>query len=62
MRPQTPDKKSREDDTRPGPLPEQAVEVSAENLFGDAKEIVIVYQGERYRLRRTRRGGLVLTK
>ena len=36
--------------------------VSAEHLFGGAKEIVIRHQGDNYRLRITRNDKLILTK
>lgn len=36
--------------------------VPAITLFGDRKEIVIEHDGERYRLRITRRGKLILQK
>ncbi len=34
----------------------------SEDLFASKKEIVIVHNGERYRLRLTRRGKLILQK
>jgi hemin uptake protein HemP len=34
----------------------------AEQLFAGAREIVIRHEGERYRLRRTSKGKLILTK
>ncbi|MBL8865336.1 MAG: hemin uptake protein HemP [Gemmataceae bacterium] len=36
--------------------------VDARNLFGSNREIVIEHDGERYRLRITRRGKLILQK
>jgi hemin uptake protein HemP len=36
--------------------------VSAHDLFGDDREICIVHEGERYVLRITRRGKLILQK
>jgi hemin uptake protein HemP len=36
--------------------------VRAGELFGDRREIVIEHDGERYRLRITRRGKLILQK
>lgn len=36
--------------------------VQAKSLFGDSREIVIEHDGERYRLRITRRGKLILQK
>ena len=57
-----PDDDHREDDVSSDSSPSQVAEVVVETLFGEAKEIVLIYQGERYHLRRTRRGRLVLTK
>ena len=39
-----------------------AVVVQAKLLFGERREIVIEYEGERYKLRITRRGKLILQK
>ena len=39
-----------------------AVVVQAKQLFGERREIVIEYEGERYKLRITRRGKLILQK
>jgi len=36
--------------------------IRAETLFGESREIWIEYHGERYRLRITRRGKLILQK
>ncbi len=36
--------------------------VQAKQLFGERREIVIEYEGERYKLRITRRGKLILQK
>lgn len=36
--------------------------VTSEQLFGPAREVRIEHQGERYRLRLTRLGKLILTK
>lgn len=36
--------------------------VQAKQLFGDSREIVIEHDGERYKLRITRRGKLILQK
>lgn len=44
------------DDGKPTPV------IPAEQLFGQAREIWIDYLGERYRLRITRRGKLILQK
>ncbi len=38
------------------------VVLRSEDLFASKKEIVIVHNGERYRLRLTRRGKLILQK
>ncbi len=38
------------------------VVVQAKQLFGERREIVIEYEGERYKLRITRRGKLILQK
>ncbi len=39
-----------------------AIVVQAKQLFGEHREIVIEYEGERYKLRITRRGKLILQK
>ena len=36
--------------------------VDTRKLFGDSREICIEHQGERYRLRITRKGRLILSK
>jgi len=36
--------------------------VRSEELFGEAAEVVIIHEGMRYRLLRTRRGKLILNK
>jgi hemin uptake protein HemP len=36
--------------------------ISSDSLFDKRDEVVIVHQGEQYRLRRTRNGKLILTK
>lgn len=36
--------------------------VHSEDLFGGAREVVIVHGGERYRMRITRSGKLILNK
>ncbi len=36
--------------------------VQAKELFGECREIVIEHEGERYKLRITRRGKLILQK
>jgi hemin uptake protein HemP len=38
------------------------VVIPAEQIFGDRREVWIEYHGERYRLRITRRGKLILQK
>jgi hemin uptake protein HemP len=38
------------------------VEVEVANLMGTEREIVLVHRGERYRLRVTANGKLILTK
>ena len=52
----------REPERRPEPenRPEKVVQTG--ELFGDRREIVIEHDGERYRLRITRRGKLILQK
>jgi hemin uptake protein HemP len=45
-------------DDKPPPPPA----IPAEHLFGEKKEVWIEYRGERYRLRITRRGKLILQK
>lgn len=37
-------------------------EINAEQLFAGEKEIIIRHDGERYRLSRTSKGKLILTK
>jgi hemin uptake protein HemP len=41
---------------------EPQIVVSSKELFGENREIVIEHDGERYRLRITRRGKLILQK
>ena len=48
------------DDDRPAAA--DAKVVCTQELFGDGKEIVIDHDGERYKLRITRRGKLILQK
>ena len=43
------------------PVPDELI-VRSEDLFSARTEIVIVHNGERYRLRLTRRGKLILQK
>ena len=45
----------------PAPDDEERV-IPAEELFGDRREVWIEHNGERYRLRITRRGKLILQK
>ena len=40
----------------------QPLSVDAATLFGGSREIIIVHNGERYRLRVTQNGKLILTK
>ena len=42
--------------------PAQPKQLSSEFLFGNAREILIQHKGEVYRLRKTSRGKLILTK
>lgn len=55
---------SAEEDDRPddAPLPDPEKVVRAEDLFGDTRELWIEHNGERYRLRITRRNKLILQK
>lgn len=47
----------------PGTAPSRRPRViPAEQLFGDSQEIRIVFEGQEYRLRKTRNGKLILTK
>jgi hemin uptake protein HemP len=50
------------DDTDAPPTGEPAVVIPAEQIFGDRREVWIEHNGERYRLRITRRGKLILQK
>jgi hemin uptake protein HemP len=51
------------DDTQAVPQPgEVAVVIPAEQIFGERREVWIEHNGERYRLRITRRGKLILQK
>ena len=50
------------DEPRPEPPAEREVVIPAERLFGDRREVCIEHNGERYRLRITRRGKLILQK
>ena len=42
--------------------PAQPKQLSSEFLFGNTREILIQHRGEVYRLRKTSRGKLILTK
>ncbi|MFK8017960.1 MAG: hemin uptake protein HemP [Gammaproteobacteria bacterium] len=44
---------------RPAPTPST---IDASALLGNANEVIIEYRGQRYRLRATRQGKLILTK
>jgi len=48
--------------TTPPGGPEAEIILRSEELFAAKTEIVIVHNGERYRLRLTRRGKLILQK
>ena len=51
------------DDTDAVPSPgEPTVVIPAEQIFGERREVWIEHNGERYRLRITRRGKLILQK
>jgi hemin uptake protein HemP len=54
-----PDTKSQ--DSSEKPRPDDTV-LQASHLFGDRREVWIEHNGERYRLRITRRGKLILQK
>jgi hemin uptake protein HemP len=56
-----------EDHKRPAPekpLPSEGDEptIDTRRLLGERREVVIVHNGERYRLRATAKGKLILTK
>jgi hemin uptake protein HemP len=55
------DAENRDHCPAPGRRPGEVV-IPAARLFGDRKEIWIDHNGERYRLRITRRGKLILQK
>jgi hemin uptake protein HemP len=50
------------DDQHQAPTPEAPVVIPADKLFGEKHEVWIELNGERYRLRITRRGKLILQK
>jgi len=53
------DEAGRRDDEKPvQPIPC----IRSETLFGDMNEVVLVHEGQYYRLRRTRNGKLILNK
>jgi hemin uptake protein HemP len=56
------DQNQPQDDDTVDPATPPAPVVDAKNLFGTSREIVIEHDGERYRLRITRRGKLILQK
>ena len=56
----TDDEDDRNSPPQEGVLPE--VVIPAERIFGDRREVWIEHNGERYRLRITRRGKLILQK
>ncbi len=56
-----------EDGKRPRadvPVPNESGEavIDTRQLFGERREVVLVHNGERYRLRATAKGKLILTK
>lgn len=50
------------DATRPDPISPPARKLQAQELFAGSSEVWIEHEGERYRLRITRRGKLILQK
>ncbi|MFO0852534.1 MAG: hemin uptake protein HemP [Gemmataceae bacterium] len=54
--------KSEEPDSPDPRSDESAPVIPARELFGDGREVWIEHNGERYRLRITRRGKLILQK
>ncbi len=50
------------DDTDSTPPGEAVTVIPAEQIFGERREVWIEHNGERYRLRITRRGKLILQK
>jgi hemin uptake protein HemP len=57
----TDERKQDKPEAPPAPAKPEAV-IPAERLFGDRREVWIEHNGERYRLRITRRGRLILQK
>jgi len=53
---------SAEQESRPAAPPTPVKLYDSEALFAGAREILIAHEGETYRLRRTAKGGLILTK
>ena len=51
-----------DDVEEPPPPADDRPVIRAETLFGDDREVWIDHQGERYKLRITRRGKLILQK
>ncbi|MFC0219519.1 hemin uptake protein HemP [Pseudochelatococcus lubricantis] len=47
---------------QPVPQPDPPAERDLRDIMGDAREVLLVHNGERYRLRITSRGKLILTK
>ena len=54
--------RTHDDEEFPDPQSETNVIVRTSDLFGERREIWIEHNGERYRLRITRRGKLILQK
>ena len=50
------------DDSDTPALGEPVIVIPAEQIFGERREVWIEHNGERYRLRITRRGKLILQK
>jgi hemin uptake protein HemP len=56
------DDTDRDDSDAAPPTGEPTVVIPAEQIFGEHREVWIEHNGERYRLRITRRGKLILQK
>lgn len=56
------DEQNRDDTDETPSSGEPALVIPAEQIFGDRREVWIEHNGERYRLRITRRGKLILQK
>lgn len=52
----------RDDEATPREVAQPEVVIRTEELFGERREVWIEHNGERYRLRITRRGKLILQK